>query len=160
MKTLIVYMSATGNTKTLAEAAFDVLSEPKAIFPLKEAPDHGSYDLICVGLSMVPIEQPNPKVMQYLRTIQGKDVLVFFSHGTANDTPLVSKTREAIQEAAAGAHLLGVFDCQGEVDLRVVDRLKQRNPPPCWLKHAPAAQGHPDAYDLARFSEFLKTTVC
>ena len=51
--------------------------------------------------------------------------------------------------------LAGVYTCQGEVNPKVLEKVKQKPIPPVWIGDAAHAVGHPDENDLS----FLKQMI-
>ena len=49
MRILVAYMSVTGNTRKVAEAIYDVITEEKEIGELKDLESLEGYDLIFLG---------------------------------------------------------------------------------------------------------------
>ena len=50
---------------------------------------------------------------------------------------------------------MGTFSCPGEVNPKVLEKIRAKTPPPPWIGDADAAVGHPDAQDLARLQEVI-----
>jgi hypothetical protein len=57
---------------------------------------------------------------------------------------------------APKANVLGTFNCQGEVNPKVLEKIRAKDPQPPWVQDADAAVGHPDAADLARLGDVIK----
>lgn len=53
---------------------------------------------------------------------------------------------------APHAEILGTFNCQGEVNPKILEKASAKASPPVWLKDAPDAKGHPDDKDLDALS--------
>jgi len=51
---------------------------------------------------------------------------------------------------APTADFIGSFNCQGEVNLKVLETASAKNPRPAWIDDAAMAAGHPDDSDLER----------
>jgi flavodoxin len=49
MKVLVAYMSRTGNTKKVAEAIYDAISQPKEIKRVEDVTSLEGYDLSFLG---------------------------------------------------------------------------------------------------------------
>ena len=116
MKTLVAYFTQTGNTRQVAEAIFETLPEGKAIAPIGELADLEGYDLVFFGF---PIQagRPAKDAAEFFEPRgKGKRVAVFITHGAPEDAERVGPWLEGVRDftAAAGAELVGLFDCQGE----------------------------------------------
>jgi len=148
MKQLVVYSSKGGNTRKLAETAFSRLSGDKEIKPVAEAPDPSGYDVVVVGF-WYQGGQPDPASQEYLKKCRNVGKLFLLAtHGAANGSDYAVMGMNMARELAAGANLVGFFDCQGEVPESVLENAANRDPQPPWLKDAEAAKGHPDNNDL------------
>ncbi len=125
MKTLVAYYTQTGNTKKVAEAIYEEISGEKDIKPVGELDDLEGYDLVFLGF---PIQAGNParEARDFLLAKgAGKRIALFITHGAPENAarlgPWLQKARDLVDEA--GAELLGIFDCQGEVSQEVVTSL-------------------------------------
>ncbi len=157
MKYLVVYSSQTGNTKKLAQAVYDALpGEEKRICAVEEAPDPSGFDWIAVGFWLMA-GKPDPKAQEYLKRIDGQRVFLFATHGAHPASEHARKAMETAKALLQGGEVVGTFSCQGEVDPKVLEKAKAKDPQPVWLKDAPDAQGHPDAEDLAEIAAQVKT---
>ncbi|MEE4357078.1 MAG: flavodoxin family protein [Desulfococcaceae bacterium] len=155
MKSLVVYSSVTGNTRKLAEAAWDTLNGPKEIFPILEAPEPEGYDLIAVGFWLIA-GKPDPKSAEYLAKIPaGQSLFLFATHGAACGSEHAENAMNHAKEIASKTKIVGTFSCQGEVSPTILKKAGSKPVPPVWLKDAPAAEGHPDSADI----EALKKVV-
>ncbi len=156
MKTLVVYSSQTGNTKKLANAVYESLKEEKEIFPVENAPDPKNYDFIALGFWFKG-GKPDPKSAEYLGKIgKGKRLFLFATHGAS---PESDHAKNGIKNAGNLAHnveIIGSFTCQGEVNPKVMEKVKTKPEPPVWINDAPAAAGHPDDNDINRIKEAVK----
>ena len=85
MKSLVVYSSQTGNTRKLAEAAFEALSGEKEILLVDDAPDPSEYDSIVVGFWLKG-GKPDPKSAEYLGKVKQKALFLFATHGAAAES--------------------------------------------------------------------------
>lgn len=154
MKYLVVYSSPGGNTRKLAEELFkQIPEENKEIAPVKEAPDPGDYDVVCVGF-WIKAGQPDPDSQEYLKKCRNK-VFLFATHGAAPDSEHAKTAMNKAVELAEDATVIGCFSCQGEVPEKVIENASQKVPPPGWLDDAPSAKGHPDSSDFVALSNAL-----
>jgi hypothetical protein len=58
-----------------------------------------------------------------------------------------------------GAHVIGTYSFQGEVNPKVLETAKQKDSPPPWLHEADDAVGHPDDKDIAELKAALKKVL-
>lgn len=159
MKTLVVYSSQTGNTKKLASAVYESLKGEKEIFPVQNAPDPKNYDFIALGFWFKG-GKPDPKSAEYLDKVgKGKRLFLFATHGAS---PRSDHAKNGIKNAAnlaPDAELIGSFTCQGEVNPKVMEKVKAKPVPPVWINDAPDAAGHPDDGDINRIKEVINNLV-
>lgn len=148
MKSLIVYSSQTGNTKKLADTIYDALDGEKEIFAINEAPSGDGYDLIAVGF-WFQAGKPDPKTLEYLPGIpKGSRLFLFATHGAAADSDHVKNALEHAISLTDEVLIAGSFTCQGVVNPKVLEKVKQKDTPPPWIGDADQAVGHPDEKDL------------
>jgi len=158
MKSLVVYSSQSGNTKKLAETINEVLPGEKEIYPVDEAPDPGGYDFVAVGFWLKP-GKPDPKSSEYLKKAGKTKLFLFATHGAAVNSDHAKKAMEAAKSLAEGADIIGTFDCQGEVNPVLLEKVKARPDPPEWIGDAETAKGHPDERDLNALKEKVKQAI-
>jgi hypothetical protein len=58
-----------------------------------------------------------------------------------------------------GATVIGTYSCQGEVNPKVLEKIKQKDSPPPWLYEADDAVNHPDDTDIAELIAALKKAL-
>ena len=116
MKVLVSYMSKTGNTKKVAEAIFEEISDEKEIIPIDEVDSIEGFDIAFLGF---PIHQmgPDKKATQLLERhcIDGRNVVLFITHAAPEDSPDLPPMLDKFRHAARGANIVDMFDCQGEL---------------------------------------------
>ncbi len=116
MKVLVTYMSKSGNTKKVAEAIFEEISDEKEIKTIDEVDSIEDYDLAFLGF---PIHGfgPDKKAKKFLEEhcTDKKRVALFITHASPEDHEELPAFLTKFEQAAAGANLLGMFDCQGEL---------------------------------------------
>ncbi len=161
MKVLVAYMTSTGNTKKIAEAIYGGIDCEKEIKPIGEVQDIGAYDLSFLGF---PTRQmgPDKKVREFLakHCTKGKNVALFVTHAAPEDEPDVPEWMDAFKQAAAGANVVGFFDCQGEMAksvkfiLSISTKKKFRE----WAKKD-NSRGQPDAARLEKARAFARDTL-
>ena len=80
MKTLVTYMSQSGNTKKVAEAIYGELDGEKEIKALSEVKSLEGYDLAFIGFPVLQFDIP-PKVRSFLTdNTKGKNIAIFMTH--------------------------------------------------------------------------------
>ncbi len=156
MKSLVVYSSQTGNTKKLAEAVYEVLKGEKDIYSIADAPDPGGYDLVAVGF-WLQAGKPDPKTAEYLPKIgSGRRLFLFATHGAAAGSDHVKNAMDHAKGLAPDADLADIFSCPGEVNPKVLEKVKTKPQLPVWLDDAPKAIGHPDDTDIEAIKRVVK----
>ena len=158
MKTMVTYMSQTGNTKKVAEAIFQEIKGKKEIKPMSEVNSLDGYDLAFIGL---PIQagQPAAEAKAFLEQhSKGKNIALFITHATPEGKPEVKECLGNCRAAAAGAKILGVFDCQGELSQAVADFMLNSGDPGMVAdaKKRSTTIGQPDATRLKRARNFAR----
>jgi hypothetical protein len=94
--------------------------------------------------------KPDPKTCDYLgKAHKGDRLFLFATHGAAKGSDHVATALTHAKSLVNGAQVVGTFTCQGEVNPKVLEKVKQKPEPPVWIKDADGAAGHPDAGDLA-----------
>jgi flavodoxin len=158
MKALVVYSSQTGNTRKLAQVAYDCLTCEKEIHPLADAPDPAGFDLIVLGF-WLQAGKPDPKSAECLSRIGNRDLFLFATHGAAAGSDHAKVAMEHAKSLAPSARIRGTFSCPGEVNPAVLEKARAKDPQPPWLKDSANAVGRPNDQDLAEFKAAFKTAV-
>lgn len=158
MKVMIAYMSLTGNTRKIAEAIFQEIQEEKEIKEFNEVDDLEGYDFAFVGFPMhgygAPLEAQN-----FLeKHCRGKKIALFVTHGAPEHSPDLQPWLEKCREAAVGADVIDMFNCQGELAQYVIDELLKHDDPKVrsWGEHGPSTRGQPDAARVERVRIFAR----
>ncbi len=156
MKVLVAYMSKTGNTKKVAEAIYDEITDEKEIKRIDEVDSIEGYYVTFLGF---PIHKmgPDKKTEQLLEKhcINGRKVVLFVTHAAPEDSPDLPPMLAKFWEAAHGANIVDKFDCQGELDkttkriMSILPDAKLR----LWAKQD-NSQGQPDKARLDRARAF------
>ena len=156
MKTLVAYMSQTGNTKKVAEAIFGEIREEKEIKKIDEVESLDGYDIAFLGFPM-HVEGPDKKTVKLLEKhcVPGRDVVLFITHASPEDGPDLPPMIEKFTQAARGANIVDLFHCQGEL-AKSVKRIMSIWPNAKFRKWAREdnSQGQPDAARLERARDF------
>ena len=160
MKTLVAFMSWTGNTEKIAAAIYESLAGEKEMKSFDEVPDTSGYDLIFVGFPIHGFGEPAAEAVRFLQErCSGKKVALFVTHAAPEDSPYVPPWLAACREAARGTLLLGLADFAGQISLAQVDVLLQSPDPEAHeiaknVVHA--SLGQPDAARRERARAFAR----
>lgn len=155
MKSLIVYSSQTENTKKLADAIYETLEGEIDIFPVDKAPSPDGYDFIAVGFWFMA-GKPDPKTCEYLpKCGKGNRLFLFATHGAKADSDHVKNATNHAMGLTNDADIAGVFTCQGEVNPKVLEKVKQKPEPPVWIGDADQAVGHPNEDDISALKQMI-----
>jgi len=158
MKTLVTYMSQTGNTKKIAEAIYGELKGEKEIKPISEVEDLGGYDLAFIGFPILQFDIP-PVVKSFLSAnTKGKKIAIFMTHAVPEGFEAIHSWTGSYKQAAVGANIVGAFDCRGELAQPVIDMLLKSDDPQmkAFAEMGPATKGQPDESRVQKAKEFAK----
>ncbi len=157
MKTLIIYSSKTGNTRSIAEAIHEALPDSD-ILPVENAPAPetlpGEYGM------------PDAKARTYLENLRGVRAALFGTLGAWPDSEhardCIRKSEALLKEPERGNTVMGSFICQGKVDPRVVEMMNKvaadvHPMTPERKARLKEAARHPDDTDRARAKECFLT---
>ena len=159
MKSIVIYSSQTGNTKKLAQTVYETLIGEKDIYPVAEAPEPTNYDFIAVGF-WLQAGKPDPKTSEYLQKIKnGEKLFLFATHGASPDSGHAKAAIQQAKELASSSEIVGTFNCQGEVNPKVIEKVSAKPEPPDWLRDAPSAVGHPDENDLENLKNIINSLM-
>lgn len=161
MKVLVAYMSKTGNTKKVAEAIFSEISDEKQIMPINNVDSIEGYDITFLGF---PIHQmgPDKKTKRLLEKhcVNGRNVVLFITHAAPEDSPDLPPMLDKFRQAASGANIIDMFDCQGEL-AKTIKRIMSMMPNAqlrMWAKQD-NSQGQPDKTRLDRARAFSRNVM-
>ena len=161
MKVLVAYMSRTGNTKKVAEAIFSEISDEKQIMPINNVDSIEGYDITFLGF---PIHQmgPDKKTKRLLEKhcVNGRNVVLFITHAAPEDSPDLPPMLDKFRQAASGANIIDMFDCQGEL-AKTIKRIMSMMPNAqlrMWAKQD-NSQGQPDKTRLDRARAFSRNVM-
>lgn len=124
MKSLVVYSSKTGNTKKVACAIFDALSEPKALHAVEDAPPPDEYDFIAMGF-WVDKGTADALAQSYMKRLQDKDVGLFGTLGAYPDSEHALQCKKKVLDLTVNNRVRGFFLCQGKVDPALVKAMAE-----------------------------------
>jgi flavodoxin len=160
MKVLVAYMSQTGNTQKVAEAIYEAIPAPKEIKGVGDVTSLEGYDLAFLGFPMHAFG-PDEPVITFLQThVKDRTIALFITHASPEDAPPLHEWIQKFKDAAVGANVIGVFNCQGQL-AQPVKAAMLNNPNPqiqAWAKND-ESQGQPDATRLERAKVFAKETM-
>lgn len=158
MKTLVTYMSQTGNTKKIAEAIYEEIDGEKDIEKIEEISNLSRYDLVFVGFPIIQANIPENVSKFVLENAAGKNIAFFMTHGSPEGFEAIQSWTESCKDIAAKGNLLGTFDCQGEIAQQVIDVLLQSDDPQmkAFGEMGPSTKGLPDAPRVHKAKEFAK----
>lgn len=158
MKTLIAYVSVTGNTKKVAEAIYEVIEGEKEIKPLGEVKSLEGYDLAFIG-TPIHVYGPSKDAKEFLEEhCNGRSIALFITHASPEESESLHEWLGKCKEAAARANLLGLFNCQGELAKDIADMMLSSNDPNmvAWAKDRDSTLGQPDTARLDRVRAYAK----
>jgi flavodoxin len=158
MKVLVAYMSQTGNTKKVAEAIFEEIHAEKEIKELKDLDGLEGHDLYFVGCPIQGYGPAHPAKVFLEQHTAGKDIVLFITHASPEDSEHLPPWLDACRAAAAGANIVGLFNCRGELDEKVSDFMKKSDDPQlaAWADMRDETLGQPDAARLERARVFAR----
>lgn len=159
MKKLVVYYSLTGNTRKVAEAIYEVLSEPKTIKPLSEVQTVDDYDLIFIGFPVHSHSLPY-RVENFLKNLpSGKKLALFMTHGSIPGTRLSQEAMEQALVLSGKNRVLGTFSCRGKVSPQALEVLSKSPEHQLWAEMAITAATHPDEHDIEDARTFARLVL-
>ncbi len=129
MKTLVTYFSQTGKTKQVAEAIFETIEGEKEINVFESVDSLDGYDLTFVGFPMQAFGPAQPAKDFLTQYCQGRNIALFLTHGVSEDFEELPGWLDNCSQAADGAHIIGVFNCQGEVADFLLDAARKSDDP-------------------------------
>ncbi len=158
MKVLVAYMTQSGNTKKVAEAVFDGVQGEKELKEFSEVDINDVYDLLFVGFPIQafgPAENARKFMAEHLN---GKRVALFVTHASPEDSPDLQIWLDGCKSATAGAELIGMFNCQGELDPDIMKFLESSDDPKLksFGELGPTTKGQPDTERLERARAFAR----
>ena len=161
MKALVAYMSQTGNTKKVAEAIFEGIEDEKEIKRIEDVDSLEGYDIAFLGF---PVHKmgPDGKTTKLLEKhcINGRDVVLFITHAAPENSPDLPPMLEQFRQAARGANIIDMFDCQGELGktIKLVMSLMPDARLRKWAKED-NSKGQPDQARLDRARFFSRNVM-
>ncbi len=161
MKVLVAYMSKTGNTKKIAQAIFEGIDADKEIKTITEVDSTAGYDISFLGF---PIQKmgPDKKTVQFLEKhcIKGRKVVLFITHAAPEDSPDLPSMLDKFRQAARGADIVDMFDCQGQLGacIKLIMSICPDAQLRLWAKQD-NSKGQPDTTRLDRARLFSRNVM-
>lgn len=160
MKVLVAYTSQSGNTQKIAEAIYGAIPEQKEIKRAEEVTSLEGYALAFLGFPMHALG-PSEQTVNFLKTTtKDKTIALFITHASPEEAPPLQGWIQKYKDAAAGANIVGVFDCQGALSPQVKTVMLNHPDPQLreWAQND-NSQGQPDAARIERARVFAKETI-
>jgi len=156
VKVLVAYMSQTGNTKKVAEAIYSAIPQPKEIKRVEDVTTLEGYDLSFLGFPMHNFG-PDKQAKAFLEThVKNRTIALFITHMAPEDAPPLQGWIQKFRDAAVGANIIGVFDCQGQAS-RLIKTIMLI--PLAFMRTTDTSQGQPDAARLERAKTFVNEII-
>ena len=161
MKVLVGYMSQTGNTKKVAEAIFGEIHVEKEMRSLDQIASLEGFDLAFIGLPLQGFAPANDAKVFLEQHSAGKKVALFVTHAVPEGYEELPGWLGKCKEAASGANIVGMFDCQGELAEPIAEMLKQSGDPKMvsFGEMRGDTLGQPDAARLEKARAFAKEVM-
>lgn len=161
MRTLVTYMSLTGNTQKVAEAIYGEIEGEKELKSLNEVNSLEGYDLAFIGFpihAFGPAQEGRDFLMKHAA---GRKVAIFITHAAFEENDLTRSWVATCLESAKDAEVLGTFHCQGELAQEIAAMLiNDANPQMQAFGHQREATiGQPDASRLEKARAFARS-IC
>lgn len=145
----------------MAEAIFGEIEGEKEIMPIAEVESTAGYDLAFMGFP-VQGEGPDKKTAELLEKhcTGGRNVVLFITHASPEDAPELPHWLDKFCQAARGANIVDMFDCQGQLSkalkmfMSIMPNAKFRR----WAK-MDNSQGQPDEARLERARAFARNIL-
>ena len=161
MKVLVAYMSKTGNTKKVAEAIYEEINDEKEIIPIDEIDSIEGYDITFLGFPIHKMgpDQNEAELLERLCT-NGKNVVLFITHASPEDSPDLPPMLNKFRQAARGAKVVDMFDCQGELakTIKLIMSIMPNAQLRKWAKED-NSKGQPDKARLDRARAFSRNVM-
>jgi flavodoxin len=160
MKALVTYYSDTGNTKKVAEAIYEGISEAKKdIMPLNEVDGVDEYDLLFCGFPVQAHSVPGKAAAFIKKLPEGTNIAFFATHGSLRGGELAIAAFYEATQLASPLNVLGTFGCRGQVKGSIIEALMKNVEHKPWAQEAQSAAGHPDQGDLEDAKAFANAMI-
>ncbi|WP_297406272.1 flavodoxin family protein [uncultured Cetobacterium sp.] len=159
MKTLITYSSKTGNTKKVAEAIFNSLSNCE-LKDIDEVTTLDNYDFLIIG-GWIDKSTFDTKTLNFIKSIKNKKIGYFFTLGAYADSDHAKDCVNNIDTLFIENEntILKNFFCQGAIDPKLIAWMStlpedhKMHPDADRKKRWNDAASHPDENDLSQASK-------
>jgi flavodoxin len=156
MNAIVVFSSQTGNTEKLARTIIEELDAHAEAYTVDVAPPPDGYDFLAIGFWLQG-GKPDPKSAAYLAKIKPtQSVFLFATHGAAPDSEHARHAMDQAESLVGGATVLGTFNCCGQVNPKLLEKVQAKPSPPIWIDNADKAVGHPDNEDLEKLRSAVR----
>jgi flavodoxin len=155
-KTLVTYLSRTGNTKMVAEAIFAEIPGDKVLKPMAEVKDLAPYQALFVGFPVHSHSVPYEAEVFLKKIPAGKKVALFSTHGSVTGSALSREALEYASVLVSKAKLVATFSCRGKVSMKALEVLMKSPEHEAWADMAASAATHPDQHDLTEARAFAR----
>jgi flavodoxin len=158
MKTLVTYMTQTGNTRKIAEAIYEEITGEKDIKNIEDVSNFEGYDLVFVGFPVLQFNIPE-KVSEFVKeNVAGKNIAFFMTHAVPEGFEAIHSWTGSCKDIAASGNYLGTFECQGELAQPVIDMLLESDDPQMkqFGEMGPSTKGQPDESRVQKAREFAE----
>ena len=158
MKIIVTYMSLSGNTRKIARAIYREIEEEKEIKELSEINNLEGYDLAFVGFPMHGFGCPEEAQDFLTKHCMGKRIVLFVTHGAPEESTELKPWLKVCREAASGAEVIDMFNCQGELTQDVIDALLASDNPRHleYGRSGHTTSGQPDASRVEKARVFAR----
>lgn len=165
MNTKVIYVSATGNTASVAREIFKALpSSSKDIQELNYVMDRDNTDCYFIGF-WVNRGSANMEVLNFLSELHGKKVAFFGTCGMGNSPEYYADIEQRVLAfLPEDNEYFGNFFCQGKMPIRVRRKYEQmqssdrQDIAQRLIQNFDEALFHPSREDFEKASLFAKTT--
>jgi len=160
MKSAVVYYSATGSTKKIAEAIRGELGADTPLATMDAHQNLDDWDVVFVGFPINAFGPPQVVKDFLAKDAAGKCIALFITHASPDDNPMVQDWLKTCKEAAAAADIVGLFHCQGQLAEPVKQHMLSSDDPHmvAWAK-GDDSQGKPDEAAVEKARAFARTIV-
>jgi flavodoxin len=161
MKTLVTYLSQTGNTEIIAKIIYNEIEDEKSISPLEDIKNIDDFDFIFFGF---PIHEfgPAKKAAAFMNQhLSGKNVALFATHAMHPDAPVYGQQIENCLNKARHSNIKGFFSCRGELSESAANALLESSNPQLQMfgKMRPMTIGFPNADDIGKAKLFCRNML-
>jgi flavodoxin len=162
MSYVIIYSSATGNTKKVAYEILKAMPEDTKIYDLQELKVDVEEENLILGY-WVHRAKPNKEMLHFMETLSDKKVITFGTLGAYPDSEHGEATKKNVTEILETHNtVLGNFLCQGKINPKITEMFKKSSGDSPHqmteerLKRHQEAAKHPNEEDFEAARVFIK----